>query len=227
MPIVTNPNDVVFVGHGTYQGGAQNFQLPAGVELHILQAVGSAMTDGPVTALVGQLPIDRLILRQSNGAWNDFPALGLPQIYQGGQPAPDLVLHDLGPERAVIENAMPHGPHHVITVTVDTRLQQLLNRDDVQKLIANNLHLGRSLRVFWAACTHLQQNPKDPPCVYGNALAVALAAVEYAQKTKSAAAIAAADAALQSAQQHPQNTAAAIAAARLHDNASADLTHAV
>lgn len=227
MPITTTPNDVIFVGHGTYQGGAQNFTVPVGVDLWMLQPVGSAITDGPVTALVGNTAIDRLIVRQPNGECDDFHALGLPQVIHGGQQAPNLILHDLADLKQLVQNATPKGPNHVITVTQDTNLQTLLARPDVQKLIQAHVASHTVLRVFWAACTHLQQNPSDPPAVYGNALAVAFAASKYAQAQRTPAAIAAAGAALDYAKLHPQDGPGAVAAAALHDATTANLIHAL
>jgi len=227
MPITTTPNDVILVGHGTYQGGANNFTLPAGVDLWMLQPVGSAVTDGPVTALVGNTPIDRLILRQSNGAWDDFRTLGLPNVIHGGQQAPNLILHDLGDLKPLVQAAIARGPNHVIMVTQDTTLQTLLARPDVQRLIQAHLASRSALRVFWAACTHLQQNSDDPPAVYGNALAVAFAAVNYAKTHQTPAVIAAAGAATDYAQLHPQDGPGAVGAAAVHDATTANLVQAL
>ena len=227
MPITTTPNDVIFVGHGTYQGGAQNFALPAGVELWMLQPVGSAITDGPVTALVGNIPIDRLILRQANGACDDFHTLALPQRIAAGQQAPNLILHDLGDMKAMVQAATPRGPNHVIMVTQDTTLQNLLGLSDVQNMIRAHVANHTVLRVFWAACTHLQQNPNDPPAVYGNALAVAFAAVNYARTHNTPAVVAAAHAALDYAGLHPQDGTGAVAAAAAHDVTTANLVQAL
>ncbi len=225
MPITTTSNDVIFVGHGTYQGGAQNFTVPAGVELWMLQPVGSAITDGPVTALVGNTAIDRLILCQTNGECDDFHTLGLPQRIAAGQQAPNLILHDLADLKALVQAAIPRGPNHVIMVTQDTNLQTLLGLPDVQKMIQAHVASHTVLRVFWAACTHLQQNPNDPPAVYGNALAVALAAAKFAKTHNTPAVVAAAGAALDFARLHPQDGPGAVAAAAAHDATTANLIH--
>jgi hypothetical protein len=141
------------------------------------------MTDGPVTALVANRPIDRLVLLQPKPslATNDFSALGLPHVLIGPNQVPNLVLHDLGTLTTLVQAALPNGPHHVITVSQDTNLATLLTRPDVAYLIQVHSAAGTRLRIFWAACGAAANNASDPPLVFHNAKAVALAASAYAR----------------------------------------------
>jgi hypothetical protein len=220
MPIRTTANDVILVGHGSYQGGAVNFQLPAHVELHLLQPVGAAMTDGPVKALVGQRPIDRLILWQTGtGAdrFDDLPKRGIPTVYSGPTQVPDLVLHDLGDLKTLVQSAIAKGPNHVIMVTKDTRLSQVMVMPDIQKLIAAAGAAGSRLRVFWAACAVQSETDHGIPSVYCNGLAIAAAVSEFARHNP--AAVAAKKAAFDYAKAHPDDTAGVLAAAIAKDPA--------
>lgn len=222
MPLTTSQNDVVFVGHGAYRGGDAPFALPAGVELCLMQPVGSTMDARVAEALVGHRVIDRLILAYDDGSFENFATLGMPQWYRHPQQAPDLLLYDLGGLRAQIEAAMAPGPHHVVLVDAETRLSALFQRADIQQLIAAHVAAQQPLRVFWAACTHQDTDPDGSVCVYHNAAAVALAATRHALQRGTHAAADAAHAALARARQNADDTAGAIAAAALHDAATAN-----
>jgi hypothetical protein len=226
MPtITTTSNDVIFCGHGTYPGGVATCALPAGAELHIMQPVGSAMTDGPVTALVANRPIDRLVLLQSSMATNDFSALDLPTVMVGPTQVPNLILHDLDNLLPLIQAVIPNGPNHVITVNQDTNLATLLARPDVAGLIKAHVANGTRLRIFWAACTAAANNPTASPLVFHNARAVAFAASAYARANPANQAAAAAIAALTYAQLNPEDTAGTVQTAAAHDVVTSTQTH--
>jgi len=234
--ITTTSNDVIFCGHGTYPGGADICDLPAGTEFWITQPVGSVMTDGPVSALVGNRVIDRLTMQWGKGEdqqVDDLPDLGLPQVLTGPARIPNLILHDLGTLLPLIQAATPRGPHHVITVTEDTDLRTLLARPDVQALTRAHVQAGTRLRIFWATCTAPDANQDNLPWVFHNAKAVAFAAVAYVFAQNKAhgrtdpRTEAAANAALDAAKQNPDDTAAAIAAAAAHDATTANQTKAL
>jgi len=228
MPITTTSNDIILAGHGSYEGGAAQFTVPAGIDLYLLQPVGSGLTDGPVLALVGNKPIDRLVLRTSITLVSDLQPTGMPQVIKAGEKAPNLVLHDLSTLKKLVQDAIPKGATNVVLVSQDARLQDLLNSDAVQKQVKSNAakRPGTNTRVFWAACANQDSNPDAGSFVYSNAIAVAFAATAYATNlAKTApnfnAANKAASAALDAAKKEPYNTTAAVNAAKAFDAATA------
>lgn len=228
MPIQTNSNDVVLAGHGSYQGGVQNFQLPPNVDLYLLETVGIGLAVVTGMALVGNKPIDRMVAvfptRQIQDLYNV-----VPNIYKSGDLAPNLVLHNLGPQAPQMLGAVPAGAKNVFTVTADTTLQNLLQRPDVVACIAAQHAITKTnVRVFWAACATQPTNPAAPTGAFHNALAVAYAATAYSNANPgNANAKLAAQAALAFANTNTENTAGAIAAAAAHDVATSQQTQLV
>ncbi|NHZ33338.1 putative adhesin [Massilia rubra] len=234
MPITTSSTDLILAGHGSYEGGADNFVMPANVDFYLLQPVGTGLTDGPALALVGNKPIDRLVLRTSITAVTDLQPMGMPKVFKAGEMAPNLVLHDLADLKTAVQAAIPKGATNVIMVGKDTKLQDLLKTDAVQKLIKANTarQPGSKTRVFWAACANQGTNPDAGSFVWSNANAVAHAAVAYVKSLKPSApnydkAIKAAGAALDAAKIDPLNSAAAVKAAKVFDAATADVLKAL
>jgi hypothetical protein len=135
MTIQVTNADKVLLGHGSYLGGAQNFELPKGFELIILQPVGYTLGVDVAQKLIAQQAIDHLVLKHDNGSgdsvWN------LPgATYQGGNLAPNLVLHDLAGTAVVGSSAA-----NVVLVRTDTSLSDL-----VKTL--------KPTRLFWCACAN-------------------------------------------------------------------------
>ncbi len=223
MPITTTPNDVILTGHGSYQGGAAICPLPAHVELHLLQPVGSALTETVVNALVGNLPIDRLIVEHNASGTktvDDLSRMGIPQVYTGPTNVPNLVLHDLADLKASTQAAVVKGPNHVVMVSKDTVLSDLLLLPDIQQLIRVHTAANTNLRIFWAACTSATETTiTGTPGVHSNgrAVALALSAAILAKPNRTQAEISAACRAVDYAALHLQDTAGVIAAATAVD----------
>jgi hypothetical protein len=233
MPIVTTQNDIIAAGHGTYPSATSTFVLPAHVDLYLILPLGYILTDGPVTALVGRQPIDRLAIKTATGV-TDLQPMGMPTVYKGGKPAPNLILHDLEDLRTTVTAAIPVGANNVFTVTADTTLQDLLNRSDVRTRMdaIQTAHPGANVRLFWAACAKQATNPDPGLSVYCNAKALAFAATAHVQALNKAGhltdgALDAALAVLNAATVNQLDTASAIAAAAPHDPATANLLHAL
>jgi hypothetical protein len=233
MPITTTSNDIIVAGHGSYDGGAANFTLPPHVDLYLILPVGYGLTDGPVTALVGRRPIDRLAIVAPT-AVTDLQPMGMPTVFRAGGSAPNLTLYDLGDERTAVTGALPTHADNVFMVSSPTKLQDLLNRADVKQRIAASLAAqpGANVRLFWAGCAIQNGNPDKGTFVYCNATAVAFAASAHVRALHKSglpidAPAEAANAALDAAKLHPMDTAGAVAAAALHDAATAKLLHAL
>jgi hypothetical protein len=230
MPIQTNNNDVILAGHGTYQGGAQNFQLPANVDLYLLETAGVGLAVVTGMAVLGNKPIDRMVAVFSNQITQDLCNI-VPNVYTGGSMAPNLILHNLGQQSAQMLGAVPAGAKNVFTVNADTTLSNLLNRADVAAYIAAQHSItGKNVRVFWAACAIQPTNPDSPTGAFHNAYAVAYAGRSYANANPgNANAKAAAQAAITFANTagNGENTAGAIAAAAAHDAATSQQTQPV
>lgn len=152
MTIQVNDKDIVFLGHGSYQGGAKNFALPNGVELYLMQPVGYTMTLAVAEALIGQQPIGKLRLKHDNGSGDADWEPAAP--IQGGNLAPDLILHDLGSLRSWGQGVIGNRGN-VVTVTGDTLLSALLaGNAAVKNAIKEQQSQGKKLRLFWSACAN-------------------------------------------------------------------------
>lgn len=240
--ITTNGKDLILVGHGTYLGGADTFVLPQGVELHLTQPVGSALIIGAAAVLLTNTVVDRAVLvRQpprfdKKGAqvapagkgWDDFATLqiGNGTVYHPGDRAPNLVLHDLGEDKATLQDIAQHGHSHVVYVGADSHLSDILANDPtVKSLIKAAVDSKQVLRVVWAACTAFDgRDPNPSPVVAFNAVAVAYAAHAYAaEHPEDKGALPAAQAAMAAAFASPLNTASAVTAAATKDKTAANL----
>lgn len=225
--ITTTKDDVILVGHGTYLGGAATFILPPGMELHITQPVGSALTVGAAGVLLANKTVDRAVLVQPSKKYDDFANLGLAAgtVYKAGDRAPNLVLHDLGALKASLQDLAKLGGGHVVYVSADTLLADMLKNDaTVKSALALAVQAKKTLRVYWAACTAMGQNPDPAPVVWFNAMAVAAAASSYAAATPSdKSAPLAAKAAQDFANKSPFDTQGAVAAVSAIDKTAAGL----
>ncbi|MDH0648574.1 hypothetical protein N5D31_17350 [Pseudomonas sp. GD03867] len=229
--ITTSKDDLILVGHGTYLGGADTFVLPAGVELHITQPVGSALTVGAAGVLLANKAVDRAVLVQPSKQFDDFATLGLGSgtVYKPGERAPNLLLHDLGTLKPALQKLATQGASHVVYVGADTLLADVLAKDPtVKPLIAAAVQAKKVLKVYWAACTALEQNPDAAPVVWFNGLAVANAALSHAAATPTdKTAEQAAQAANTYAQAHYLDSQGTIAAAAKFNTTVANLLKAL
>ena len=131
MVVQTTQNDVIFLGHGSYQGGGkEQFQLPDNVDLYLLQPIGAKLRVSLACNLIQQKPIKKLTFHRDGSPDSDI-SKDFPIVFKGGATMPDLILHDLGSLRESLTNLLPQGPHHTILVSEDTTLSALLGRSDV------------------------------------------------------------------------------------------------
>ncbi|WP_176078984.1 putative adhesin [Paraburkholderia tuberum] len=222
--ISTTKDDAIIVGHGTYRGGAATFTVPAGVELHISQTVGSAMTVSAAGMLLSNTPVNRGALIHPPKGYDDFAALGLVTVYAAGAKAPNLILHDIGAQAGAINGWAAKGNSAVVLVNADALLADLLTSNPiVTGRVKAAVSAGKTVRVFWAACAVQEQRPQFPS-VYFNGRAVAQAALAYsrANPTNIPAKNAAA-AADQWSMSRPGDTAGTVAAAAKIDVTTASL----
>ncbi|MDA8231757.1 MAG: hypothetical protein M0006_10500 [Magnetospirillum sp.] len=133
----TTPDDVVISGHGSYEFDGET-AVPAGFELWVPGPPGSTLTDALGGALEHCDPITKLAIRSRT---TDSLSPVQPTIYRARANAPDYRLHS--PRGITIR---PGGPH-IIGVEGDDTLSALWAR--VQPFAK----AGRTIRVFWAACT--------------------------------------------------------------------------
>ena len=165
MVVQTTQNDVVFLGHGSYQGGGkEQFQLPDNVDLYLLQPIGAKLRVSLACDLIQQKPIKKLTFHRDGSPDSDI-SKDFPIVFKGGATVPDLILHDLGSLRESLTNLLPQGPHHTILVSEDTTLSALLGRSDVMELIEANKQCGKHLRIFWSACAS-QTEPSETSVVF-------------------------------------------------------------
>jgi len=226
--ITTSQNDIILAGHGSYLGGSETLLLPVGVELCIMQPVGSALTVVSSSVLLMNKPVERAVLKQPSGRIDDFEALGLANgsLYKPGERAPDLVLHDLGDLKPTLESYARAGRSHVVYVNSTRRISDILNENSsVKSIISAAVRENRVVRLYWCACTdHGAKNPEPAPLVAYNAQAIAWAADTYANENKSdASASRAAEAAAAVSRQRVYDTQGAIKAAAQCNEKSANL----
>lgn len=153
LPVQVNAKDLVFVGHGTYMGGASNITLPANLDLAVMEPVGVCLTVGGANALMNGNSISKVNVQKTGHA----PVSWVPELYVGGALAPNMILHDLGPQQtalnAAIQTARSRGVT-VVTVNADTNLQDLIKMPEVAKLVT-----AGKVRAYWLACAAQPTNP--------------------------------------------------------------------
>ena len=137
--IQTTGEDVMLSGHGSYDSRHGETQVPEGVEFRVVAPLGASIADSLGQALEDMQPINYLGLK--NPGSNDLISVPAVTVYRAGSMAPDYTLH--APRGIVIK---PGGPH-VLGVEADTQLSALWIR------VAPFLKPGKTVRVYWAACT--------------------------------------------------------------------------
>lgn len=152
MAVQINPDDIVLLGHGTYEGGAANFPLPAGIELHVLQPVGTRLRVSLARKLVAGQAVPTLWLMDGDRRVEDLGALGFPHVYANGENVPQLTLYPLGDVAAEFSGAS--RGMEVGMVDRPTSLQELLGKGLIQARIKEQRAQGKALRVFWLACAN-------------------------------------------------------------------------
>jgi hypothetical protein len=145
-PIQATRDDVVISGHGAYTFSGETI-VPQGFELWVLGPPGSSISDALGGALEAGERIRTLALRSPRTQeW--IPVT--PTLYRAGERAPDYVLH---PPRGLV--LQPGVPHLIGIEGHDQRLSDLWSR------IRPLARPGKTVRVFWAACSAIQgaRNP--------------------------------------------------------------------
>ncbi|MCL3782231.1 hypothetical protein EMN47_17725 [Prolixibacteraceae bacterium JC049] len=150
MSVQVTNNDLVLLGHGSYQGGAKNVLLPDNVDLYVLQPVGYTLTTTVAAALIRQEEINRLRLLHDGGRGNTtvHPPMA---IYKGGELAPDLILHDLG-NLAKWGAETIADKENVITVNRSILLSEIIKTNNKIKRVVDLLGKGERLKLYWSAC---------------------------------------------------------------------------
>lgn len=152
MAVQITPNDLIMLGHGTYEGGAANFVLPDNVELHVLQPVGTCLRVALAQQLISGAAVATLWLMDGQRRIEDLTALGFPHVYSAGVRVPELTLYGLGSAAQYFQN--PGQGMQVLTVAQPTSLQALLALPGTQARIDERKRQGHPLRVFWLACAN-------------------------------------------------------------------------
>ncbi|KPC52578.1 putative adhesin [Amantichitinum ursilacus] len=155
MAIQVSNQDIVALGHGSYEGGAKNFTLPAGVDLYILQPVGYTLTTGVAEALIGQRAIDKLYLshwQQGTKKWGPATEWEPSPALPGGSLAPDLTLYPLG-DLADWGKKTIGGRTNVVLTDQQISLSELLKTNAaIQAAIKAQVAKGGKLKLYWSAC---------------------------------------------------------------------------
>ena len=148
-PIQTASADVVLAGHGSYEHKGET-KVPAGVELWIMGPPGSALAVPTGAALWHGEKITKLaILSKKTKELSPHQ----PVIYKAGQKAPNYTLHS-----PIGVDIRPGGPH-VLGVEGHQTLDALWPR------LKPFLKTGKTVRVFWAACTAVKGAEEPRPRV--------------------------------------------------------------
>jgi len=142
---VTN-EDIVLLGHGSYQGGAKNFKLPENIDLYVSSPIGYVLMTDVAKALIQQREINKLVLYYDKITSGEIePAVA---VYRGGKLAPDLILHDLGDLTKWGKDTIG-DKKNVVTVEKDTLLSELIQSNEKIKEASKG---GRKLKLYWSAC---------------------------------------------------------------------------
>ncbi len=176
MVIQATQNDVIFLGHGFYLGGANtggrdknvnlqnNVDLPNNVDFYLLEPIGAKLDARLADDLIHQERTDISLFHRDGSADSDI-SKSFPHVYN--TTCPNFILQDLGPElkkKLKLANLPPVGSPYIVLVSQDTPLSDLLNRDDVSRLIKEHQQSNTRLRIFWAACAS-QDEPSETSVV--------------------------------------------------------------
>lgn len=151
MSVQVTDNDIVFFGHGSYQGGGKNMRLPQNIDLYILQPVGYTLKTEVASALIQQSEIKKLTLHYNDS--NSIPVEPPFAVYTGGSFAPDFTLYEFG---SLIEwGKMTIGDKkNVVTVNQDTLQSELIISDVKIREAMKKLPKGKKLKLYWSACAN-------------------------------------------------------------------------
>lgn len=149
-PIQTTAADVVLAGHGTYEYKGETV-VPAGAELWVLVPPGGALAEATGQALWGGKKITKLAV-VSKKTKEASPVQ--PVVYKAGAKAPNYTLH---PYARIAPSA--GGPKVVQADGKSTTLDALWAQ------VKPHLQAGKTTRVFWAACTKLEDATEARPRV--------------------------------------------------------------
>lgn len=151
MSVQVTDRDIVLLGHGSYSGGANNFKLPASIDLYILPPIGYTLMTDVATALIQQSKIKKLELNRDRGSINVIE----PPVaaYKGGNLAPDLTLYDLGSLTEWGEMTIG-SKKNVVTVDRATLLSELIKSNAKIIEALKKLPQGEKLKLYWSACAN-------------------------------------------------------------------------
>jgi len=151
MSVKVNDNDIVLLGHGSYDGGANNFMLPSNIDLYVLQPVGYSLTTDVASALIQQTQIDSLVLHH-NGSGNATIAAPVA-VYTGGGNAPNFSLYNLG-DLSDWGTKTIGSKQNVVTVSATTTLSNLISSNAKILAALKKLSKGDKLKLYWSACAN-------------------------------------------------------------------------
>lgn len=153
MTLQANKDDIILLGHGGYEGGVDNFTLPAGLDLYILGPVGAVLQVAAAKLLIDAREIKKLVLDTHGKKSTLMPDNQFPHKYCAGQSAPNLWLSSLGPANDPIRTHLLTG-NVLVPELVDakTELADLVKLPAVASKAAEAAKVGKSVRMFWAAC---------------------------------------------------------------------------
>lgn len=157
MSVKVTDKDIVLLGHGSYQGGADNFKLPERIDLYILQPVGYSLTTDVANALINQKLIEKLKLHHVENGHEiplDPSVIDTPiAVFYGGNLAPDLILYDLG-DLSEWGKKTIGDKKNVVTVKEQTPLSQLIATNEKINIALKMLPEGERLKLYWSACAN-------------------------------------------------------------------------
>lgn len=150
MSVKVTDKDIVLLGHGSYDGGVQNFKLPDNINLYVLQPVGYSLMTGAASALIQQTEIKTLVL---HGGGKTTTVSAPIAVYNGGQNAPNLKLYDLG-DLVDWGKQTIGAKQNVVTVAQTISISDLINSDVKIKAALKALSIGQKLNIYWSACAN-------------------------------------------------------------------------
>lgn len=151
MSVQVTDRDIVLLGHGSYSGGANNFKLPASIDLYILPPIGYSLKTDAASALIQQFKIEKLKLNHDGV----FVSVIDPPVavYKGGNLAPDLTLYDLGSLTEWGKKTIG-SKKNVVTVDRATLLSELIKSNAKIIEALKKLPQGEKLKLYWSACAN-------------------------------------------------------------------------
>src|SRR5579871_5869660 len=164
-------DDVLIIGHGTVKDGQKKEQaiIPKDVNLILFSPPGVAINQSLVAEIVAQKPIDILVTVNKKNTQALPGKYRQMQIFTGRDAyidIPDLWLAPMSQEERQKAVAGAKPGQLILEAAKETELWRVLEQN--KAIIAEHKKTHGNMRIFWLACSNLQEEEEGHPTLIGN-----------------------------------------------------------